>query len=277
MRRLTCLPLLMLSLLTWSYLPNAAASGPTSTPTSASAPTSAPAPVDPAAIKILDRQEQAGDRYTTIEAKIVYNVDQALSGDTEERTGRIAYQKKVGKDPAKFYIGFDLLKQGEGKRFPEKLEYAFDGMWVTEAKHRITTITRWQVVAPGQEADPLRIGKGPFNVPFCQKTADVLKYFDVSTRPAKPTDPKNTDFIQLTTKAQYKDDINFLWMQMWVDRDTGLPAKLVSENKNEDTTTVTFSDTKTNAGVNAKLFVIEPPNGDWHYIVKPLEKGGSVK
>ena len=45
-----------------------------------------------------------------------------------------------------------------------------------------------QVAEAGQKVNPFEIGRGPFPLPFGQKTADVLKNFDVSTRPPQAGD-----------------------------------------------------------------------------------------
>ena len=228
---------------------------------------------DAAAVEILDRLEAAGEKYVTIQADVVHDVMMRLSGDREIRHGAVAYQRETGEQPARFYIRFDTLQQGAGRRFADKVEYAFDGgMWLTEAKHRIRKITRYQVARQGQKIEPLRLGKGPFPLPFGQKTADMLEHFDVSTRAANSNDPADTDYIKLVTKPHHKDSINFTWMEMWVDRKTDLPIKIrCEETASSNHVTVTFSKMTMGSNVDAKLFVITPPRG-WQIEVVPLDK-----
>lgn len=262
----------ILAIILLSLFSLAAAQTASTTPTVA--PASGPASMpSEAAMKLLAEQEQAGLANATVEANIVYHVDMRLTGDQEERVGTVAFKRQTDDSPAKFFIRFDTLRQGEGKPIAEKEEYVFDGSYLTEAKYRIKKMTRYQVVAEGEKVDPLEVGKGPFPLPFGQKVDTVVKYFDVRTRDAVKTDPPNTDFLRLVTRPQYKDEKNFLWVEMWVDRQTHLPVKLISENKNDERTTVYFSDVKTNVQVDVKIFKLERPSeSDWQYEVMPLKR-----
>jgi hypothetical protein len=228
---------------------------------------------DEQSMRILDKLEQAGEKHPTIEADVLHDVFMRLSGDREVRQGRVAYQRQTPENPSRFYIRFDTLQQGAGRRLEDKVEYAFDGgMWLTEIKHRLKKVTRYQVARQGQQIEPLRLGKGPFPLPFGQKSEDMLEHFDVSTRPSAPGDPADTDFLKLLTKPQHKDDINFVWMEMWVDRASGLPTKIrCEETASKNIVTVTFSNTRTGAAVDTGLFSITPPRG-WQIEVVPLDK-----
>ena len=62
------------------------------------------------------------------------------------------------------------------------MDWAFDGQFLTEVKHRIKQQTRYQLAAEGQKIEPMRLGKGPFPLPFGQKVEEVVKYFDVTSR-----------------------------------------------------------------------------------------------
>ncbi|HUS47092.1 MAG TPA: hypothetical protein VNA25_02710 [Phycisphaerae bacterium] len=243
--------------------PEAASSQPTSQPTSA--------PVDPNVVRILDALEATGQKHATVQADVFHRVVMRMSGDREERTGHVGFQRRDGNAPAMFYIRFDTLRQGAGQRIKDEVEYAFDGEWLTEAKHRIKTMTRWQVVPKGQQADPLKLGKGPFPVPFGQKTEDVLRHFRASTRPPKAGDPNGTDYVQLVTRDRFKDELSFLRLEMWIDRATRLPVKLITANKNKEVTTVVFSNVQTDEKVDPKLFRI-PLRPGWQYRVVPLNK-----
>ena len=235
-------------------------------------PTTEPAH-DASAVKILDRLEAAGEKYVTLQADVVHDVMMRLSGDREVRQGAVAYQRETTDYPSRFYIRFDTLQQGAGRRFADKVEYAFDGgMWLTEAKHRIRKITRYQVARQGQKIEPLRLGKGPFPLPFGQKTQDMLEHFEASTRATTANDPADTDYIKLVTKRQHKDYINFSWMEMWVDRNTDLPIKIrCEETASKNYITVTFSKMTTGSIMDEALFVITPPRG-WQIEVVPLDK-----
>jgi outer membrane lipoprotein-sorting protein len=143
----------------------------------------------------------------------------------------------------------------------EKIDYIFDGQYLTEDNYKLKTRTRYQLAAKGETIEPLRIGQGPFPMPFGQKTADILEYLTPFTRKPTEKDPKNTDYIKLLPNKQNKDSVNFIRLEMWVDKTTNLPVKIVSKNKNKDVRTITFTNTKTSAKIDPKLFDVKKPFG----------------
>lgn len=241
---------------------------PGAKPQTQPATTTAPA-ADAESKKILDRLEQAGQKYQTVQADVKYHVLMRELGDSETRTGQVKFKLADKNHPARFYIRFDTLRQGAGRKLADKVEYAFDGQWLTEAKHRVKQMTRYQVAAKGERADPLKLGRGPFPIPFGQRAEDVIKHFKVTTRETKKTDPKNTDYLKLIRRKAYSDKINFTHMEMWIDRKTNLPVKVVSRDKNKDVTTVTFTNVKTNRKFDDKTFHL-PRKLGWEYRVKRL-------
>lgn len=244
----------------------ATATGPAATPASTQA-----TPADPNALRILQALEATRQKFATLEADVSYLVHMRMEGIRELRTGRVAFAWATAKTPDMFYIRFDTLKQNEGSTFEEKEEYAFDGQWFSEAKHKVKTLNRWQVVGPGQKANPLKLGQGPFPVPFGQSTEDVLKYFEPATRPPKASDPNGTEYIRLATRPIYKDEMEFLTMEMWVDGATHLPVKIVTTDKDKRVKTVLFSGVRMNASLDPKLFTIDNKPG-WQLKIAPLNK-----
>lgn len=216
--------------------------------------------IDPAALEILERLEKAGEKYTTLQSDVVMTVRSPLTGDVSQRTGRVAYQKGGEKEPSKFRISFETLQQDGTPRMKEKIDYIFDGRYLTEDNYRLKTRTRYQLGRQGEKIEPLKIGEGPFPMPFGQKTADILQYLMPVTRKPIETDPKNTDYLKLLPKS---DDgrVNFVRLEMWVDKTTNLPVRIVSKNKNKDVRTVTFANTKTSAKIDPKLFKVKKPFG----------------
>lgn len=254
---------------------------PTTKPADKPAPAATPAPasqpaVDAAALAILDRLEKSGDKYATLRADITYHVHMVQVDDTEERTGYVAYQRKVEKtdktegSPTKFHIQFQTLKLGEGAKTTEKVDYAFDGMWLTVAKHRIKNMTRYQVAAKGETVEPLRIGRGPFPLPFGQKTADMLKHFRAVTREARESDPPGSDYLLLIPHATRAKDLSFVRLEMWIDRTTDLPIRVVSKDKSKNVTTVDFRNIQTDVKFKDSEFLLRKPFG-WKMRVEPLE------
>lgn len=242
------------------------ASAQTLQPTSAPTTTSAPA-VDPKAMALLVRQEQAQGKYATLQATVEYIIENPILATTETRTGTFYYQRETDTTPPKFRIFFDHANFG-GPMLSEKLEYAFDGQWLTIMKYKIKNMTRKQIAAPGETVEPLKIGKGPFPLPFNQKAADVARIFNVKTRDPRPSDPKNTDYIELTPKAGTEKDYDFTKLQIWTDSKTQLPVRIISNDRNKDIKKINLTNVQAGLTFDQKMFKPEKPAGDWQMTIE---------
>lgn len=235
----------------------------------------------PEAMKLLERLEKAGQEHRTVESKIDYLVEDILTGDREQRTGWVAFRKGQKDDPDKFRVTFETLKLGEGKPAKEQVDYAFDGQVLTIAKHRIKQMTRIGVAAPGQKVEPMKLGRGPFPLPFGQTVADMLAFFKAETRPAGKAagadEPKDADYLLLTTRLDKRKETNMDKAEMWIDRKTGLPVRIVSrENKSKKVTTLNFTDVKTNVELADSIFLLPKPAG-WQLTVEKFEEGKALR
>lgn len=248
------------------------ATTPSATAAPTSRPTSAPA-VDKKVLDILNKLQAAGDKHKTIQADIVYTVTDPKVGEEETRNGYTFYQKEAASAPAKFRIHFDTLKQGDGARIKEVVDYAFNGEDLSIAEHKNKKLRRIQVAAPGQKVEPLKIGKGPFPLPFGQKTDDVINFFGPTTRDLLPNEPKGTVYLKLVPLPEHRKEINFAELQMWIDPATYLPVKLISREASKVLTTVLFDKIQVNKELPAESFRMELPRG-WTYEYTPLKKAG---
>jgi hypothetical protein len=250
-------------------------------PATASAPVAtAPAEqVDPSAMKILRRLEAAAGKFPLLTAELDYREDLLQVGDVERRSGKVYYQAAAKDTPARFRIHFDTLRQGDGPKRKNVEDYAFDGEWFTLRKERPKQHHERQVVAPGEKLEALELGRGPFPIPFGQKVETVLKHFRVSTRPPASTDPKGCDYLKCVTRPAQKRELNVVWLEMWVQRETGLPIRIVAEDASQNRKTVQFDKIDTPKSFSDKTFRIPPPRpgSGWEYKVYPMEKPGAAR
>ena len=225
-----------------------------------------PATVD----ELLAQIEQAGQDSPAITADIEYHVDQQLTGDSEHRTGSVKYQAAGEDESARFYVGFDTLALGEGPTMADEVEYAFDGRWLTIAKHRIKQMTRYEVAAEGQRIEAFKLGKGPFPLPFGQEADDVIKFFLPTTRPLRDGEPKGAEYLKLVPRPRYLRRMSFVRLEMWIDLKRHLPVKLISRDQPGSITTVAFKNIQTPKSFPAEMFRL-PRKAGWSYTEKPLE------
>lgn len=236
--------------------------------------------VDPAARKLLDELEQAGEKHETVRADVEYVVEDPDLGDREARTGWVAFRKgrqgEPGREatPSKFRVSFATLQQGRGPKLSVKLDYGFDGHWLTIIRHRTKRVQRIQVAAEGEKVDPFQLGKGPFPLPFGQATAAVLERFRVSTRPVRPEEPKGTDYLKLIVRPQFQKEMNFKRLEVWLDSKTRLPAKIICLDYSDKITTVGFAKVQTHLKLDDSMFHMERPPG-YLVSIEPLRRAAA--
>jgi len=246
-----------------------ASTQPASRPTTTTAPCE---PVDPTVMKILKDQEAAAGKYATIRANLEMEIIDRRVGDSEKRTGWLVYCKGDKAGNPRFRIHFDTLKQSQGPTRKEQVDWAFDGYWLSKAQPRIKQILRFQVVAEGQKAEPVRLGKGPLPLPFGQKAEEVLTYYDASTRAVTEDEPKGTVYLKLNVKKAHYREMDSVRLEVWIDTKTQLPVKLVSRDKKKKVTTVIFTNVKTNVEIDARKMFELPLRPGWTEEKRPLEK-----
>ena len=253
---------------------------PTTQPTTmaASQPTTGPASTADAKVMATLKALEATGRNLTAKADIDYTVRSVTLGDKEVRTGFVLYDAAKGDRSARFRIHFDTRKEGDGPAVKDLLDYAFDGYWMSIARHAEKKLQQIQVAAQGQKVEPLRLGKGPFPIPFGQKVDDVLEFFDVTTREPKSDDPANTIYLKLVLKPGKANQSNFTEIEEWIDKDLNLPVKLIAREKNKTVSTVLFGTRKdgkvtmdTKAKVDDADFKFSKPLG-WTLEINNLEK-----
>ncbi len=184
--------------------------------------------------RILQRLEKAGDEHQRLQADVRFEDRDRLTGDHIIRTGTVSYQKADGDHSGRFAIAFDTVQHGQdAQAIRDRVDYAFDGQWFSILKHRAKQQMRFQVARNDQVVAPLKIGKGPFPLPIGQKAKEVKKYFQVTTSPPRLSRPQieelpEADYVCLTVKPQYLKEMDFVVLEMWVDRKTGLPVRVIS-------------------------------------------------
>jgi hypothetical protein len=134
--------------------------------------------VDPAVDELLTKLETAAAELRDFSAKLRYDKWDPLTNRWEIRAGEILYEVKPDKTK-RFAMLFETLITGNRKQ-DRHTHYIYDAGWLAEVDHERKQFIKRQIVAPGEEFDPFKLGEGPFPLPLGQARADVLRRFDVS-------------------------------------------------------------------------------------------------
>lgn len=242
---------------------------------------------------LLAALETAGNDVRTLSAVVSYIKTFDIQGDTQKRTGTLAFvssppegaSEAAASFDRRFAITFEELELDNGRRVEDAstgyLErYIFDGEWLAEVRPFDKQFVRRQVVAPGDKWDPLRLGEGPFPIPIQQRRADILERFDaklldglegVESRGVRAVAGKCYQ-LRLTPRAEANEK-KLREVLVWYQKDTLLPRMAKTISQAGDESFVLLKDLLTNedAVISEAELTTEPPQerDGWNITVEP--------
>jgi hypothetical protein len=264
----------------------------------------APPPADKAAPRfttadeLLTGLETATADLNSLKAQIQYTRDSGrLEGAVQTvRRGVIYYSAKLptlGGKPADpkapprrgFTVKFSEVIVGEAKR-DEPREFVFDGEWLVERLAAEKQFFKRRIVPPGQVADPLKVGQGPFPIPIGQKRADIVDRFDATLvdplEGVGDDQPRTRDIIvrdkayqlKLIPKAGTDESREFKEIRLWYRGEDLLPRMARTINRENGHSEVVLINLVRNEPVDPKLFdtTAPKPEDGWQVEVDEFRK-----
>ncbi len=233
---------------------------------------------------MLDALEKAGDTISTFRANVIYDRVDAVSENRERRTGQIVLTQKAGElKSRKLAIMFDQLIDASGHATTERQRFVFDGGWLFEFDDQRHQLIARELVPPGEQLDPLRIGEGPIPIPIGQKKEQVCQRFEVKFA-AQPVEPllkrlENIQGLALHPKKNAGVDPDLGDICVWYDLTTLMPVAVKAMTKGGDEKILLLTKIEVNKALDdsaTALLATEPPvstpNGAaWRKDVRPYK------
>jgi outer membrane lipoprotein-sorting protein len=115
---------------------------------------------------------------------------------------------------------------------------------------------------PGEKINLLKLGEGPFPLPIGQKKEDVKAVFNVEKVAADKDGPANTVHLQLTPKPETSYARRFSTIDVYIDAQTHLPARIGTVDKKKTSgRTTDFKSFKLNPGLKDSDFELPDISG----------------
>ena len=233
---------------------------------------------------MLSALEKAGDNIRTLRANVIYDRVDAVSENRERRTGQIVLTQDSQQLKSRtLAIMFDQFIDASGHASPQTQRFVFHGGWLFEfddARHQL--IAR-ELVPPGEQLDPLRIGEGPVPIPIGQKKDEVLRRFEVQLAPL-PEQPLlkrlvNIQGLVMRPKLNAGVDPDLAEIYVWYDLGTLMPVAVAATTKGGDQKILLLTKLELNKelDVTAKaLLATDPPattdkGAAWRRDVRPYK------
>lgn len=241
-----------------------------------------PAAADEAAEALLERLEAGARDLTGFTARITYTKEDALLGRREIRTGELIYQVEPATGRKRFAALFDGIVIGQRKESRLK-HFVFDGQWLAEIDHRNKQFIKRQVVPPGRQLDPLKLGEGPIPIPIGQPRQAVLERFEVRSLEPPVEGPLaglagdfHLNGLRLTPRAGTPMAEDVERVDLFYDQATGLPVGVLLLDVNGDRKIVRLAEPVRNPELTAaqeeKLRIETPDPKSWQISVEPWPK-----
>ncbi len=252
-----------------------------------------PASPPTTADELLTAIETADADMRSFSAKIEYTrTTTAIEGASKHvRRGQLWFSADEADanapddDPGRrFAVTFTELIVDEQRR-EETQAFIFDGQWLVEKLPDEKFMIKRRVVAPGERADPLRIGEGPFPIPIGQEKQAILERFDAKLRdPLEGVDIEGKNeasierwkamrHIRLVPKPGTEEARNFESVRLWydlIDPDADgpiearwLPRVARTTSPDGSTAQVILIGHRMNATIESATFDTTTPRG-WH-------------
>ena len=233
---------------------------------------------------MLSALEKAGDTISTFRANVIYDRVDAISENRERRTGEIVLAQIAGQLKSRtLAIMFDQLIDASGHATTERQRFVFDGGWLFEFDDQRHQLIARELVAPGEQLDPLRIGEGPIPIPIGQKKEQVCQRFEVkfAEQPAEPLLKRleNIQGLALHPKQNAGVDPDLGDICVWYDLTTLMPVAVKATTKGGDEKILLLTKIEVNKALDdsaTALLATEPPastpNGAaWRKDVRPYK------
>jgi len=216
---------------------------------------------------ILRNLSQSTAELKSYQCRIEYKFSQPLLESETLRKGVLYYQRCDGKSALR--INFQTLKQYDEEEQKYIEQYIFDGVWLTHIDYQIEQDKPSQQTEANEPVDAFDLVSRNFPIIGFSKIEDLKKQFEIKLVKQK----KGKAQLHLKVKADsiYKDD--YTSIDFWIDKELGLPAKIVATSTEEDIYEIKLLKSAVNKKINKKVFELEIPKGFGVEII-PLRKKG---
>ena len=246
-----------------------------------------PDPVD----TVLEQLNEKTSELKSYKCRIEYKYIQKLL-ESESLHKGVLYYSRTGEKSA-LRINFDTLKQEDEdeQKYMEQYivldgsrltgsDYEFEGIWLVHLDYEGEEARYYQLAEPNDPNETFDVfDLASRNLPMLgfSKINDLKKEFDVKLIEQKEDDSE--DFIQVRLDVKpnsiYKDE--YISIDFWVDKKSGLPAKVVAvttepEPPMGDVCEIKFLKPEINKNIDSRVFEFRIPDSFSEPEIVPIEK-----
>ena len=221
---------------------------------------------------ILNQLHGKTSELKSYEGMVEYKRIQPVLESESLRKG-VLYFAKFG-EKTRLRINFATLRHDDEKEQKYVEQFIFDGTWLTQIDYQIKAAKRYQLAEPNEPTDAFDLVSRNLPVVGFSKIQDLKKNFEIEM--VEPQEDKGDDLthLHLTVKPGSVHEDDYVYVDFWIDRKLGLPARVLALSTEEDIYEIRLLQPKVNRKIDAKVFDFEIPKGFGEPEIVPLKKKG---
>lgn len=227
---------------------------------------------------LLDGLDRAGKDLKSFQANVRLTEIDNDTGTPTKRPGKVLLQRDGEEVMFRAtFTGVIFERKGQTGLRPEKIEYVLRNDELIDRNYQKKTQVIRKLPPPDGKRDLLKLGEGPFPLPIGQAREEVRKQFDVAE--VDPGDEaqnelgvpaaENSRRLRLTPKPGTNLAVDFMWLEIDVGLNDGMPQKVITLSPTGSTAKVTeLSKIQVDVAIPASAFDLEPiDRNEWdvHY------------
>jgi outer membrane lipoprotein-sorting protein len=235
----------------------------------APADTFTPIPADATVDQVLDGLRTRGDTLKCLSADVSLAHTDQTTATTDTESGKILLQQRAG-GTSRVRVAFNQRTEDQ-KYFAEDHEFTLADGWLVDRDGIRKHEDRRQVVRPGEQINLFQLGDGPFPLPIGQKKEDVLRDFDVKLVPVQKDDAPDWVHLTLKPKPETKLARKFAQIDVYVNRQTGMPERIVTlDAGGQATRTADLTHVNLDVQLSDSDFALPPLGPGWDQVEEPF-------
>jgi outer membrane lipoprotein-sorting protein len=244
--------------------------------------------------KVLQQLNQKTSELKSFQAQVEYRFIQPLLESEKLQKGDFYYAKlgnnsklrlnfktsQIDDEDEEKYVEEYIVFDGAGLSHPGQ---KFKGMWAVQIDYEMEGVRYIQLAEagdPNKPTDVFDLINKNFPMIGFSRIEDIRKQFEITL--VKQKKSGSEDFIQVHLDVKpnsvYKDD--YVFIDFWIDKKTGLPAKIVTVSTEpatepvelKDVSEIKFLNSKFNNKIAKKVFDFKIPAGFDEPEIMPLKK-----
>ncbi|MHC4291286.1 MAG: LolA family protein [Planctomycetota bacterium] len=210
---------------------------------------------------ILSKMKNATEKLKSCQTKLSYLLiqDPELLASETLKNGILYYVKD--EDRSRLRIRFDDIKQDDFEPVKQRLEYLFDGVWLTRIDYKLKQIDQYQKAPEESPIDVFELISHNFPLVGFSGIDELEKDFEISLVKQKSADPNTSTHLLLKTRKDSNFNEEFTKIDFWVNNGTFLPLRIKAYSTQGDIHDIRFLDEKINKNLKNSVFTVETPAG----------------